>query len=94
MWEHFAEWVISTYPKDAAVMYLHGPRSVARFLPKSIPHWERHTREYVEEVKQGTAQRPSMLRARFPEEGFGVKAASRRGVASPSRPSRGRVQRR
>jgi hypothetical protein len=55
MWEPFADWVTSTYPKDAAVMYLDGPRSVVRFSLESIRLWERHTREYVEEVKQGTA---------------------------------------
>jgi hypothetical protein len=48
MWEPFAEWVSSTYPKDAAVMYLDGPRHVARFSLESIRLWERHTREYVE----------------------------------------------
>jgi hypothetical protein len=55
MWWPFAEWVSSTYPKDAAVMYLHGPRSIARFLPESIPLWERHTRDYVKAVQLGTA---------------------------------------
>ena len=55
MWWPFAEWVSSTYPKDAGVMYLHGPRSIARFSPESIRLWERHTREYVEAVQKGTA---------------------------------------
>jgi hypothetical protein len=55
MWLPFAEWVSSMYPKDAAVMYLDGPRHVARFSPESIRLWEQHTRDYVEEVKQGTA---------------------------------------
>ena len=36
-------------------MYLDGPRRVARFSPESIRLWEQHTRDYVEEVKQGTA---------------------------------------
>jgi hypothetical protein len=49
------EWVSSTYPKDAAVMYLHGALAIFRLSPESIRLWERHTREYVEEVKQGTA---------------------------------------
>jgi hypothetical protein len=48
MWWPFAEWVSSTYPKDAAVMYLDGPRHVARFSLESIRLWQRHTREYVE----------------------------------------------
>jgi hypothetical protein len=47
MWEPFAEWVSSTYPKDAAVMYLDGMLQ-ARLSPESIRLWERHTREYVE----------------------------------------------
>jgi hypothetical protein len=55
MWWPFAEWVSSTYPEDAAVMYLDGTRNGARFSPESIRLWERHTREYVEEVQQGTA---------------------------------------
>jgi hypothetical protein len=55
MWWPFAEWVSSTYPKDAAAMYLHGPRSVARFSLESIRLWEQHTRDYVKAVQQGTA---------------------------------------
>jgi hypothetical protein len=47
MWEPFAEWVSSTHPKDAAVMYLDGTLE-ARFSLESIRLWERHTREYVE----------------------------------------------
>ena len=46
MWEPFAEWVSSTYPKDAAVMYLDGTLT-ARLSLESIRLWERHTREYV-----------------------------------------------
>jgi ribosomal protein L40E len=54
MWEPFAEWVSSTYPNDAAIMYLDGTRyfarfSVPRFSLESIRLWERHTREYAEE---------------------------------------------
>ena len=48
MWEPFAAWVSSTYPKDAAVMYLDGTGDGARFSLESIRLWERHTREYVE----------------------------------------------
>ena len=56
MWEPFAEWVTSTYPKDAAVMYLDGPRRhVVRFSLESIRLWERHTRDYVKAVQQGAA---------------------------------------
>ena len=53
MWQPFAEWVSSTYPKDVAVMYQDG--TLPRSSPESIRLWERHTREYVEEVKRGTA---------------------------------------
>ncbi len=55
MWEPFAEWASSTYPKDAAVMYLNGTLSTFRLSPASIRLWKRHTLEYVKEVKQGTA---------------------------------------
>ena len=55
MWEPFAEWVSSMYPKDAAVMYVDGTLEEARFSLESIRLWELHTREYVLEVKQGTA---------------------------------------
>ena len=59
MWEPFAEWVSSTYPRDAAVMYVKGtleplfslesiPTLEPRFSLESIRLWERHTREYVE----------------------------------------------
>jgi hypothetical protein len=55
MWEPFAEWVSSTYPRDAAVMYLDRTLVQFRLSPESIRLWERHTREYVEEVNQGNA---------------------------------------
>jgi hypothetical protein len=60
MWRPFAEWVSSTYPKDAAVMYLDAtlgvPRhSVARYSLESIRLWERHTREFVETRSAETA---------------------------------------
>ncbi len=54
MWAPFATWVATNYPDDVEVMYEiggHGPR----LTRESIRLWERHTREYVEEVKQGTA---------------------------------------
>jgi hypothetical protein len=54
MWEPFAEWVSSTYPKDAAVMYVDGTLE-ARFSLESIRLWEQHTRDYVKAVQQGTA---------------------------------------
>ena len=65
MWVPFAEWVSSTYPKDAAVMYLTYPKDAAvmslqgtleaRFSLESIRLWEQHTRDYVKAVQQGTA---------------------------------------
>ena len=54
MGEPFAEWVSSTYPKDAAVMYLdETPSRGFRLSPESIQLWERHTREYVEGSEAG-----------------------------------------
>ena len=53
MWEPFAEWVSSTYPKDAAVMYVDGTLE-PRFSLESIRLWEQHTRDYVKAVQQGT----------------------------------------
>lgn len=53
-WTPFADWVVTNYPDDAEVMYQpgsHGPRLTS----ESIRLWERHTPEYVEEVKQGSA---------------------------------------
>jgi hypothetical protein len=55
MWEPFAEWVTSTYPKNAAVMYLDEPRHAVRFSLESIRLWERHTREYVETRRASAA---------------------------------------
>jgi hypothetical protein len=54
MWEPFGEWVSSTYPKDAAVMYVDGTLE-ARLSLESIRLWEQHTRDYVKAVQQGTA---------------------------------------
>ena len=54
MWAPFATWVATNYPGDVEVMYEIGGHG-ARLSPESIRLWERHTREYVEEVKQGTA---------------------------------------
>jgi hypothetical protein len=54
MWAPFATWVATNYPDDVEVMYQIGNHG-ARLTPESIRLWEQHTREYVEEVKQGTA---------------------------------------
>ena len=50
MWEPFAGWVSKAYPKDAAVMYEDGGTSGVRLTKESIRLWERHTRDYAEEV--------------------------------------------
>jgi hypothetical protein len=49
MWEPFAAWVSSTYPKDFDVMYMGGGNNF-RLTEESIRLWRRHSREYVEEV--------------------------------------------
>lgn len=49
MWEPFAEWVSTTYPDDAAVMY-NATLTDYRLSEESIKLWDRHSREYVEEV--------------------------------------------
>lgn len=51
MWEPFDRWVSRTYPQDAGVMYQDENHSGARLTAESIRLWERHTREYVKEVK-------------------------------------------
>jgi hypothetical protein len=48
MWDPFAEWVSSTYPQDAAVMYTNDNLTDYRLTPRSIRLWEKHTREYVD----------------------------------------------
>jgi hypothetical protein len=54
MWEPFSVWVSTNYPEDAAVMYNSG-HSNYRLTTESIRLWEQHTREYVNEVRQGNA---------------------------------------
>jgi hypothetical protein len=55
MWDPFAEWVSTTYPADAAVMYEDETYTGVRLSEESIPLWRRHVREYVKEAKQETA---------------------------------------
>ncbi|MDH4111310.1 MAG: hypothetical protein OEV60_01345 [Actinomycetota bacterium] len=55
MWEPFAEWVSTTYPKDAAVMYTSGLDDYI-LTRESIRLWGTHTKEYVKEVQRGNAQ--------------------------------------
>jgi hypothetical protein len=50
MWEPFAAWVSKAYPEDAAVMYEDGGTSGVRLTEESIRLWERHIRDYAEEV--------------------------------------------
>ena len=54
MWYPFRTWVATNYPDDVEVMYQVGGHGV-RLTQESIRLWERHVREYVKEVKQGTA---------------------------------------
>ena len=56
VWEPFADWVSTTHPDDAAVMYQDATLSSVRLTEKSIRLWEQRTREYVKEVNQATAQ--------------------------------------
>jgi hypothetical protein len=50
MWEPFAEWVSTTYPDDAAVMYTDGSYSAVRISEESIRLWRRHVPQYVDTV--------------------------------------------
>ena len=50
VWEPFAAFVSTTYPEDAAVMYVDDTYSEVRLTEESIRLWEQHTRDYVEEV--------------------------------------------
>jgi hypothetical protein len=52
MWEPFASWVSKSYPKDAALMYEDETYSGSTLSEKSNQLWERHTREYVDVVRQ------------------------------------------
>jgi hypothetical protein len=50
LWEPFADWVATTHPRDASIMYADETYSSAHLSDRSIRLWERRTREYVEEV--------------------------------------------
>jgi hypothetical protein len=52
VWEPFVEWVSTTYPQDAAVMYADGSYSSVRLSDASIRLWERHTKGYVRYVEK------------------------------------------
>jgi len=47
VWEPFASWISTNYPKDALVMY---EGDGVRLSEESIRLWERHSREYVREL--------------------------------------------
>ena len=65
VWEPFAAWVSTTYPKDAATMYEDLTYSEARLTEESIRLWEQHTWEYVEvEIAQMVATAESFMEAR------------------------------
>jgi hypothetical protein len=53
MWEPFAEWVRTTYPKDFAVMYVEGGGNFDWYSDESSRLWEERTKEYVKEVQRG-----------------------------------------
>jgi hypothetical protein len=55
MWEPFEAWVSEAYPDDATAMYDDETHTGVRLSEESARLWRRHVREYVEEVKQGTA---------------------------------------
>lgn len=59
MWEPFANWVSTTYPRDADIMYTDGSRSEGRATPESLWLWEQHIRDYVDERTSETASSPS-----------------------------------
>ena len=53
MWEPFAEWVSTNYPKDAAVMY-NDSLSDFRLTEESIRLWDQRIKEYVTMVQGPT----------------------------------------
>jgi hypothetical protein len=55
MWEPFEAWVSEAYPDDATAMYEDETHTGVRLSEESVRLWKRHVREYVEEVKLGTA---------------------------------------
>jgi hypothetical protein len=55
MWEPFEAWVSEAYPDDATAMYDDETHTGVRLSEESVRLWKRHVREYVEEVKLGTA---------------------------------------
>ena len=50
VWKPFAEWVSTTHPEDAAVMYTDETTSLERVSEESIRLWRQHVRGYVQHV--------------------------------------------
>jgi hypothetical protein len=50
VWEPFTEWVSTTYPEDAAVMYEDATHKSVRLSDASIRLWERYTKAWANEV--------------------------------------------
>ena len=48
MWEPFAEFVDTTYPGDAAVMYTGESRTEPQTTPESLRLWTQHISDYIE----------------------------------------------
>jgi hypothetical protein len=55
MWQPFASWVATNFPDDAAVMYTDHSHIAAAITEESIPLWEQHTRDYVNDLNQTVA---------------------------------------
>jgi hypothetical protein len=55
MWEPFEAWVSEAHPEDATSMYEDETHTGVRLSEESVRRWRRHVREYVKEVKRGTA---------------------------------------
>ncbi len=50
VWEPFAEWVSTTHPKDAAVMYTDESLTGVQLTEESIRLWGQRTQEYVADL--------------------------------------------
>jgi hypothetical protein len=55
MWEPFEAWVSEAHPEDSTAMYEDETHTGVQLSKESVRLWRRHVREYVKEVKQGTA---------------------------------------
>ncbi len=65
MWGPFDEWVSTTHPEDAAIMYTDGTHSGARLTEDSVRLWKKRTQQYVEiETAEMVETAERFLRAR------------------------------